>query len=144
MDHIQQIRHQFENDDIPEKPNKLRLTPNIIWIQSFSFLINIINIFIYTSVLCDQNSHQWRCSIMVTWYRQRHVTILYKFDTVLYQFLETETSKRILMGLLKCLGFSLYPLSFFLYSPFKCCLSIPAFFGSHCIFPDAKIALKFR
>ena len=43
-------------------------------------------------------------------------------DTVLYQFLETGESDRTLMGLfqlLKCLGFSLYPLSFFLYSPFK-------------------------
>ena len=38
----------------------------------------------------------------------------YKFHTVLYQFLETGTSDRTLMGLdqlLKCLGF--------LYSPFK-------------------------
>ena len=37
----------------------------------------------------------------------------FKFDTVLYQFLETGTSDRTLMGLdqlLKCLGFSLYPL----------------------------------
>ena len=63
----------------------------------------------------------------------------YKFDTVLHQFLETETSDRTRMRsrstpemlrfqpippggldqLLKCLGFSLYPLLFFLYSPFK-------------------------
>ena len=37
-------------------------------------------------------------------------------DTVLYQFLETEASNRTFIGLdqlLKCLGFSLYPLSFF-------------------------------
>ena len=37
----------------------------------------------------------------------------YKFGTVLYQFLQTGTSDRTLMGLdllLKCLGFSLYPL----------------------------------
>ena len=42
--------------------------------------------------------------------------------TQFYQFLETGTSDRTLMGLdqlLKSLGFSLYPLSFFLYSPFK-------------------------
>ena len=44
------------------------------------------------------------------------------FDTVLYQFFETGTSDRTLIGLdqlLKFLGFSLYHLSFFLYSPFK-------------------------
>ena len=47
---------------------------------------------------------------------------LNKFDTVLYQFLWRGTSDRTLMGLnelLKCLGFSLYPLSFFIYSPFN-------------------------
>ena len=43
----------------------------------------------------------------------------YKFDTVLYQFFETGTSDRTLIGLQKCLGFSLYPLSFFHYTPFK-------------------------
>ena len=46
----------------------------------------------------------------------------YKFDTVLYQFLKTGTLDRTRMGLgqlLKCLGFSLYPLSFLLYSPFN-------------------------
>ena len=45
----------------------------------------------------------------------------HKFYTVLYQFLETGKSDRTLMGLdqlIKCLGFSLYPVSFFLYSPF--------------------------
>ena len=45
-----------------------------------------------------------------------------KFDTVLYQFHETGTSDRTLIYLdqhLKWLGFSLYPLSFFLYSPFN-------------------------
>ena len=46
----------------------------------------------------------------------------HKFYTVLYQFLETGKSDRTLMGLdqlIKCLGFSLYPVSFFLYSPFN-------------------------
>ena len=46
----------------------------------------------------------------------------YIFDTVLYQFLETGTSDKTFMGRdqeLKWLAFSLYPLSFFLYSPFK-------------------------
>ena len=46
----------------------------------------------------------------------------YKFDTVLYQFLETGTSDITFMGCdqeLKWSAFSLYPLPFFLYSPFK-------------------------
>ena len=47
---------------------------------------------------------------------------LYKFYTVLYQFLETGTSDMTYMGRdqeLKWLAFRLYPLSFFLYYPFK-------------------------
>ena len=47
---------------------------------------------------------------------------LYKFDTVLYQFLETGTSDITFMGRdqeLKLIAFSLYHLSFFLYTPFK-------------------------
>jgi len=52
-----------------------------------------------------------------------HITVLvYNFDTVLCQFLETGTSDRCLIGIVQNLrfsGFSLYPLSFFLYSPFK-------------------------
>ena len=46
----------------------------------------------------------------------------------MYQFLETGTSGKTFMGRdqeLKWLAFSLYPLSFFLYSPFK-----PMLFGS--------------
>ena len=47
----------------------------------------------------------------------------YKFDTVFfYQFLETGTSDITFMGRnqeLKRVAFSLYPLLFFLYSPFK-------------------------
>ena len=42
--------------------------------------------------------------------------MLYKINTVLYQFLETGTSDRTFMGLdqlLKCLGFILYPFHFF-------------------------------
>ena len=31
-DHIQQIRNQSENDDIPEESEKLRFAPIIIWI----------------------------------------------------------------------------------------------------------------
>ena len=53
------------------------------------------------------------------------------FDTVLYQFLETGTSDRRLIGIFQNLrfsGFSLYPLSFFLYSPFNDgnCRTVPA------------------
>ena len=46
----------------------------------------------------------------------------YKFDTVLYKFLQTGTSDKCLIGIVQLLrfsGFSLYPLSFFLYSPVK-------------------------
>ena len=49
-------------------------------------------------------------------------TFWYNFDTVLYQFLETETSDRYLICIVQRLrfsGFILYSLSFFLYSPFK-------------------------
>ena len=49
-------------------------------------------------------------------------TFWYNFDTVLYQFLETGALDRSLTCFiqnLRFLGFSLYPLSFFLYSPFK-------------------------
>jgi len=44
----------------------------------------------------------------------------YKFDTVLYQFLETGTSDSCLICIVQRLrfsGFILYPLSFFFYSP---------------------------
>ena len=49
-------------------------------------------------------------------------TFWYNFDTVLSQFLETGTSDRCLTYIVQRLrfsGFILYPLSFFLYSPFK-------------------------
>ena len=48
--------------------------------------------------------------------------VLYNFDTFLYQFFETGTSDGTNIGhdqLLKILDFSLYPLSFYLYSPFN-------------------------
>jgi len=54
----------------------------------------------------------------------------YSFDTAFYQFLETGTTDRCLIGIvqnLKFLGFILYSLSFFLYSHFKSLtLLIPA------------------
>ena len=46
----------------------------------------------------------------------------YKFDTLLYQFLETGTSDRCfiyIVQLLRFSGFILYPHSFLLYSPFN-------------------------
>jgi len=46
----------------------------------------------------------------------------YTFDTVLYQFLETDASDVTIIGRdleLKGLALNLYPLSFFLYSHFK-------------------------
>ena len=49
-------------------------------------------------------------------------TFCYNFDTVLCQLLETGTSDRCLIYIVQLLrfsGFSLYPLSFFPYSPFK-------------------------
>ena len=52
---------------------------------------------------------------------QNQNMFLYNFDTVLYQFLEAETSERNLISLNQLLRFSVQPLplSFFLYSPFK-------------------------
>ena len=114
----------------------------------FLFFIDLIHNIIYTSVLFDQKFHQWQFSKVVTWYRRRHVTSIllcrwwyfwsrdlslrfsklyiyelsYNFNTVLNQFLERGTSDKTFMGHdqeLKLLSFSLYPLSFFLYSPFK-------------------------
>ena len=70
----------------------------------------------------------WEINIkLVMWYGQFYTKhyinkFLFKYDTVLYKFLKTKTSDRTFMGRdqeLKCLGFSLYPLSFFFYSPFK-------------------------
>ena len=56
-------------------------------------------------------------------YTKYHIyTIWYNFDIVLYRFLETGTSDRRLICIVQNLrfsGFSLYSLSFFLYSPFK-------------------------
>ena len=54
----------------------------------------------------------------------------YNFDTVLYQFLETETSDRCLICIVQRLrfsGFILYPLSFFLSCPIKGTLLVISF-----------------
>ena len=106
-----------------------------------SFLIDIIDCMLLTSVSHshDQLFHQWQFSI---WSRgfvctkwsefppmamPYLVTLLHRLyyindnlDTDLYQFLQTGTSDRTIIGRdqrLKCIGFRLYPLSF--YSPFK-------------------------
>ena len=80
----------------------------------------------YTSELLHQKIHQWQCSKVVTWYRQRHVISIllchwwkfwsrdlslrfskfyiyefsynFNFNTVLNQFLETGTSDKTFMG----------------------------------------------
>ena len=63
-DHIQQIRIQSENDDIPEKPYYLFLL--LFEFNNFSFLIDIIDNIINMSVSRHQNSHPWQYSIIVT------------------------------------------------------------------------------
>ena len=61
--------------------------------------------------------------VLVTWYRRTsYIYTFCFFYTVLRQFLETGTSDRCLIGIVQLprfSGFSIYPLSFFLYSPFK-------------------------
>ena len=76
------------------------------------------------SVLRDQYTALSLEVVLVTWYGQ--ISYIYKYwynlDTVLCLFLETGTSDKCLIGILRLLrfsGFILYPLSFFLYSPFK-------------------------
>ena len=44
----------------------------VLEFNTFSFLLDIID----TSVLREQNFQQWQCSIMVTWCRRRHVTMI--------------------------------------------------------------------
>ena len=59
-DHIQQIRNQPENDDIPEEPAKLRFAPYyyLNFINNILYLIDIIDNIVYRSVSRDQNSYQ--------------------------------------------------------------------------------------
>ena len=81
------------------KPEILRLLWDIIVFRLVAYLLNMI------------------CLIIQLLYK-----IAYKFDTVLYQFLETGTSDRCLKCIVQNLRFSsfiLYPLSIFLYSPFN-------------------------
>ena len=76
------------------------------------------------SILRDQYTALSLEGVLVTWHR--HIsyiyTVWYNFDTVICQFLETGTSDRCLIGIVQLLrfsGFTIYSLSFFLYSPFK-------------------------
>ena len=46
---------------------------SVSWIVFFSFPSTFFPVY---SVLHHQNFHQWQCSILVTWYRQRHVTTI--------------------------------------------------------------------
>ena len=71
--------------------------------NNFSFIKDILDNIIYTSVSCDQSSHQWQFSILVTWYRWRHLPIIL---IGLYQ-------------LLKCLGFSQHHFHFSFTVPLK-------------------------
>ena len=64
----------------------------------------------------------WSVQIYESYTKSYIYTFWYDVDTVLYQFLETGTSDRCLICLNQLLsfsGFSLYPLWFFLYSPFN-------------------------
>jgi len=78
------------------------------------------------SVSRDQYTALSLEGVLVTWYGRIFYiyTSWYNFYTVLYQFLETETSDRWLFGIVQLSGFSLYPLSFFLYSPFNTWMAI--------------------
>ena len=94
----------LNSNNIRSKPKFLRLFWVIVVFRMVVYLLNMI-----------------RLNLLFL-FKVLYFRFSYKFDTVLYQFLETGTLDRTLMGLdqlLKCLGFGLYPLSFFLYSPFK-------------------------
>ena len=72
-------------------------------------------------LLNEQNNLEFKLRILKGTVKDIY-TFEYNFDTVLYWFLETGTSDRSLICIVQRLrfsGFSLYPLSFFLYSPSK-------------------------
>jgi len=76
------------------------------------------------SILHIKNSMKYSChrKLLCELSKLSNLMLLTSSDTVLFQFLKTGTSDRCLVGLnqlLKFQSFSLYPLSFFLYSPFK-------------------------
>jgi len=63
---IQQINNQSEKNNNPEEPQNLWFAPIIIKIITFFISSQIIDNIINTSVLRDQNFHQWQCGILVT------------------------------------------------------------------------------
>jgi len=81
------------------KPKFLRLLWDIV---NFRLVVHLLNMIRLNLLFCIQNFI--------------YTDFFYKFGTFLYQFFETGTAERTLMGLdqlLKCLGFCLYTLSFF-------------------------------
>jgi len=92
------------------KSEILRLLWDIVIFRLVSYLLNMI------------------CLMLQLLYQIYIYEFSYIFDTVLYQFLETGISDRCLIGIVQLLRFScfsLYPLLFFLNSPFKIELNGP-------------------
>ena len=84
--------------------------------MAVQYTVTCLRLYHVTSI---QHCHWWEFWSCDT-FRVKIPGFSYQFDTAFYQFLETGTSDRTLMGLyqlLKCIGFSLYPLSFSLTSP---------------------------
>ena len=85
-------------------PKFLRLLWDIVVFRLVVYLLNMIR-------------------LNLLFFLQDLISIDFRINlTVLNQFLETGKSDKTFMGLaqlLKCVGFTLYPLSFFLYNPFK-------------------------
>ena len=98
---VQYTGHVIQTGDTHEF---FRLLWDIVVFRLVTYLLNMV------------------CLILRILYKIWYIYVLYNFDTVLYQFLETGTSDRCLICIVQNLrfsGFSLYPLAFFLYSPFK-------------------------
>ena len=80
------------------KPKILRLLRDIVVFRLVAYLLIMI------------------CLILQLFFTKMHIhEFLYKFDTVLYQFLETGTSNKCLIGIVQLLrfsGFRLYPFHF--------------------------------
>ena len=92
---------------------------------NFVFLIGIIGFNLVKSVLRDQNFHQCPCSIWLygSVSHIMHISVFsYKFDMFFFQFLETGTSDKTIIGRdqhLHCLPFRICPPLFYFNSPFK-------------------------
>ena len=74
-------------------------------------IFDIIDNIVTTSVSRDQNSYQWQCSIIVTWYRQRHSYINFSSQEHQISYGSRSTPKM--------LRFQSVPPFIFSYSPFK-------------------------